>query len=131
MNKGVEIRRMWGTRLFTGLFSIGMRERGPAVRGGPGRKGLHCFVCILWACIRRFVHSSDPAIKQTDSTTDLRAMQTYEPMLKHLLERSRYGAYQIDEIWSIDLAQHGDSGLINAPHMGGICTSFSRFTFTR
>ena len=52
-------------------------------------------------------------------------MQTYEPMLKRLLERSQYGAYQIDEVWSVDLAQHGDSGLLNSANMGGICMSLS------
>ncbi|KZV64722.1 alpha/beta-hydrolase [Peniophora sp. CONT] len=46
--------------------------------------------------------------------------ETYEPMLRYLLEKAKYSSYHIDEIWSIDLAQHGDSGMLNASNMGSI-----------
>ena len=50
--------------------------------------------------------------------------QTFEPMLHHLLEMAeKDSSYRIDEIWTYDAVQHGDSGLINAAQLGSLCES--------
>ncbi|ETW77306.1 hypothetical protein HETIRDRAFT_436230 [Heterobasidion irregulare TC 32-1] len=45
--------------------------------------------------------------------------ETYEPMLRHLLSQSD-ASYEIDEIWTFDSVQHGDSGLVNAAQLRGM-----------
>ncbi|EIM87275.1 alpha/beta-hydrolase [Stereum hirsutum FP-91666 SS1] len=47
--------------------------------------------------------------------------ETFEPMLSHLLSQAQStSAYQIDEIWTWDAVQHGDSAQINASKLRAI-----------
>lgn len=50
-------------------------------------------------------------------------METWEPTFRHLIElsqRKRTGIC-IDEIWSIDAANTGDSALVNKGKLGDTC----------
>jgi hypothetical protein len=48
--------------------------------------------------------------------------QTFEPMLHRLLDlEEKQGSQRIDEIWSFEAVQHGDSALINGDRPGCLC----------
>ena len=49
-------------------------------------------------------------------------LKIWEPMLERLVrDFSAKSGYQVDEIWSWEAANHGDSSLINRDVLGGIC----------
>ena len=45
-------------------------------------------------------------------------------MLLHLLSSLGKGDPIIDEVWSWDAANHGDSALLNKEKLGSLCNSF-------
>ena len=51
-------------------------------------------------------------------------IQTWEPTFRHIVELSnrKTTGICIDEIWSIDFANAGDSALVNAGKLGDVCT---------
>ena len=50
-------------------------------------------------------------------------LQIWEPLLKQLVLEQESANYKVDEIWSWEAANHGDSCLINADVLGGLCKS--------
>ena len=50
-------------------------------------------------------------------------IQTWEPTFRHIIELSnrKTTGICIDEIWSIDFANAGDSALVNAGNLGDVC----------
>ena len=53
------------------------------------------------------------------------ARKIWEPTLSYLLQSSSPVVCDlIDEIWSFEFIQHGDSALLNAASLPGICSSF-------
>ena len=50
--------------------------------------------------------------------------QTFEPTFRHLIQAADEDTqYRIDEVWTLDAVQHGDSGLVNAQDLGAQCVS--------
>lgn len=47
----------------------------------------------------------------------------WEPTLDALISRSKEASSGpwIEEIWCLDAVQHGDSALLNADNLGGLC----------
>jgi hypothetical protein len=55
------------------------------------------------------------------------ARKIWEPTISYLLQSSAAVCDLIDEIWSFESIQHGDSALLNAANLPGICLSFFSF----
>jgi hypothetical protein len=52
-------------------------------------------------------------------------LKTWEPAFKHIINLSDQpaGGPHIDEIWSLDAVNSGDSAILNASHLGDVCKS--------
>ncbi|KAH9847867.1 alpha/beta-hydrolase [Lenzites betulinus] len=73
-----------------------------------------------WNCVDRYVHPRTLASNHSHGITLFLhhsggfSRQVWEPMLSTLVQRlSASGADVIDEIWSFEAVQHGDSAIIN------------------
>ncbi|KAI0028058.1 Alpha/beta hydrolase family-domain-containing protein, partial [Vararia minispora EC-137] len=80
---------------------------------------------VLWMCFNRYVRrSAERDGKQTGLTlfcahANGMHKETFEPMLHRLLALSeKDDSYRIDEIWTFDAVQHGDSALVNGNRSG-------------
>ncbi|KAH9927946.1 alpha/beta-hydrolase [Epithele typhae] len=78
----------------------------------------------MWSCVNRYVRKG---LKEANGVTLFCAhangfsKELWEPALLHLVSRySSIAKYAVDEIWSFEAANHGDSCLINEPALGGI-----------
>ncbi|KAI0058362.1 alpha/beta-hydrolase [Artomyces pyxidatus] len=99
------------------LFELkGMQER-DELEGAGSEK-------ILWNVLTRYVHK-DAGKRRGKGLTLFMAhangmhKETFEPMLQQLLFQTDSNmTVQIDEVWSIDAVQHGDSGILNAANLG-------------
>jgi hypothetical protein len=50
--------------------------------------------------------------------------QTWEPALLSLIKSLEHErSVLVEEVWAWEAVNHGDSALLNAPHLGGVCTS--------
>lgn len=58
-------------------------------------------------------------------------MKIWEPVLLRLVDRleGSDSSILIEEIWTWEAVQHGDSGLINEESLGGVCELTSRDMF--
>ncbi|KAI0052389.1 hypothetical protein FA95DRAFT_1602038 [Auriscalpium vulgare] len=93
-------------------------ERGE-VRGAHSEKA-------LWNVVNRYVRKGAGSTERKGITVFMAHAnglhkETFEPILHHLLPKTASGgSYQIDEVWTFDAVQHGDSALLNAAHLGGL-----------
>ncbi|KAI0058358.1 hypothetical protein BV25DRAFT_1286064 [Artomyces pyxidatus] len=97
------------------LFELkGLQERGELEIVGSEK--------VLWSVLNRYVYK-DAGRRRGKGLTLFMAhangmhKETFEPMLHRLLSQTD-SPICIDEIWSIDSVQHGDSGLLNAANLG-------------
>ena len=60
------------------------------------------------------------------------SQKIWEPMLHRLVSQlTASSPYEVDEIWSWEAANHGDSCLLNRDKLGGICECFAEFKVPR
>lgn len=84
--------------------------------GGHGQKP-------LWNCVNRYVRTCRRGTVNTGLTLFLAhangfPKEIWEIMLRSLLDSP--AAPLVDEVWSFEAVQHGDSALVNAENLGGI-----------
>ncbi|VDB85735.1 unnamed protein product [Peniophora sp. CBMAI 1063] len=123
-NESREARKLRVTRMTKEVMDAKeMYERGCSEKANVGSEDVH------WTVVNRYARRTTGGEKWTGRRGGVTLFcvhplgqhkETYEPMLRHLLERAKYSLYHVEEIWSIDFAQHGDSGLLNASKMGVI-----------
>ena len=60
------------------------------------------------------------------------SQKIWEPMLHRLVSQlTASSPYEVDEIWSWEAANHGDSCLLNKDKLGGICECCAQFKVSR
>ncbi|KAI6138540.1 hypothetical protein BKA82DRAFT_4332634 [Pisolithus tinctorius] len=84
--------------------------------GGHGQKP-------LWNCVNRYVRTCRRGTVNTGLTLFLAhangfPKEIWETMLRSLLDSP--AAPLVDEVWSFEAVQHGDSALVNAENLSGI-----------
>lgn len=93
-----------------------------SAQSNDARKGL-----TIVSCHGIGIHKEvRPAFLRIFGDTELTKIilsQTYEPTLKHLIRLSSQPSsdFVIDELWSIDMADAGDSALLNKGKLGDQC----------
>ncbi|EGO01092.1 hypothetical protein SERLA73DRAFT_72062 [Serpula lacrymans var. lacrymans S7.3] len=86
--------------------------------GEPSRK-------VLWNCINRYVKNTHSTDNKSKGVTLLLAhangfpKEIWETTLRYLFSSPE--GPPIDEVWSFEAVQHGDSALLNASNLSGIC----------
>jgi pimeloyl-ACP methyl ester carboxylesterase len=76
---------------------------------------------VLWNCINRYVKKGsrgESGLTLFFAHANGFFKEIWEPVLQHLL--SNASGVQIDEVWTWEAIQHGDSALINKDNLGGI-----------
>ncbi|EMD30913.1 hypothetical protein CERSUDRAFT_89617 [Gelatoporia subvermispora B] len=79
---------------------------------------------LLWVCWNRYVNKTPRGQPNRTPLTLLCAhagsstKEMWEPVLRHVFNAT--SNYHVDEIWSFDAFNHGDSHLVNANSLGGI-----------
>ncbi|RPD76053.1 alpha/beta-hydrolase [Lentinus tigrinus ALCF2SS1-7] len=80
----------------------------------------------MWICVNRYVRKG---LREDDTGKGVTLFMSHangfpkeiwEPLLRQLTLEQEHANYKVDEIWSWEAANHGDSCLINADALGGL-----------
>lgn len=77
---------------------------------------------VLWSVVNRYVRNGNGGgLTLLLLHANGLHKETFEPTLRHLLQAADEDSqYRIDEVWSLDAVQHGDSGLVNGQDLGAL-----------